>query len=655
MGKEKTLANINKHKHKNRGAARMQDTLANATSFDSRGVLNQRFQRFAYNKKTIGKKNFRAGYNELPRKNDPFVTLPLPTSQHGDWVTTKEPHVKPPLSSSTSLLHSGKKTASRLLVSPKQNKYTTASVQAACGPKSVQWRPQEKVVYSKARHLKDPTQREFSFIARSGSSNSKSAEGFTNLGNTCYINSGIQALLGLKPFVSDILRFVEKDSLSRSADGSITSVGPLTSAMQSILLRSKKHDSKTAMDSTAVKVAVEQHFPRFSGNAQHDVHEFVGCLLDQLDTETGTYSSTERDSIWDATSISNANFACEVLHTRTCLNNACAGATSSVEELFRSFSLDLQNSIQMNAAVPSSLQTNLHPPTIQSLLTSFFAIETVQYKCETCGHEKSTIHHRIKTLPRVVVLHLKRFDGITGDKINQSVQIRTNITLDFCCNSDETRPPPLLSISTEESAHSTTVLDAASSSAMPTATDDMSRASSAHLRRRLDFVSTKQREVSPPLHSLSDSSHRMFGMSEDEQLKLALQRSVEDAGAGGASITTSSGRVIYTIRDDDDIEEKHGLLYGCDDVDDTTPWRGDPPPVPRPSSENSYRLVSLVHHAGVSAQNGHYICDVWNLATNTWRCFNDSLVNEVDEKVVLGPNRRKNAYLLFYVHQHYIH
>eukprot|EP00041_Stephanoeca_diplocostata_P033634 m.1116579 g.1116579 ORF g.1116579 m.1116579 type:complete len:669 (-) comp24377_c1_seq8:1894-3900(-) len=664
METKKTINDIRKHRHKNRGAARMKDTLAKTQPFSPKALT----ERVAYNrnrnilrKSTIGRKNLNAatfGHNNATSSKREA----LPKSQHGDWVTAKQPkNTIPSVPHTTTFsapspvsIPARERTSSKIFTSPKHKNYTAASIQAVCGPKSVQWRPKAALSSQRYRPLKDAKQRELSFKSSNEFYSRKSSEGFTNLGNTCYVNSGIQALLAIKPFVSDIVRYVDADHESRAGDGGSAkkSIGPLTNALQSILQQTKKMNSSTAMDSSAVKKALEQHFPRFVGNAQHDVHEFIGCLLDQLDSESTSNASPGNDVRWDSSSIANETFACEVSHTRTCLNDVCSAADSSVNELFRTFSLDILRGSDSSLGLSASSTNQVHSPSIQSLLESFFASEEVEYKCETCSHQQSRIQHRLKTLPRVLVLHLKRFDSVTGDKIKQRVQVSKYLSLDFCCDS-KTRPPPHVTL-IDGHEDTSVIADATEGSAELASTEDTERGSATHLRRRLDFIPTEQQAMLQPRVSRADNSHPALGMTDEEQLQLALRRSMEDAGTGGSSTAaTSKIGVTHDIHSDDDAEceQIHPLFpHHAGAVDDTTPWR-DPPLSIRPSSENCYRLVSLVHHSGVSAQSGHYVCDVWNSATDTWKCFNDSLVSIVDESAVLGPDRRKNAYLLFYVHQ----
>jgi hypothetical protein len=63
-----------------------------------------------------------------------------------------------------------------------------------------------------------------------------------------------------------------------------------------------------------------------------------------------------------------------------------------------------------------------------------------------------------------------------------------------------------------------------------------------------------------------------------------------------------------------------------------------------------YQLASLIRHTGTHAGRGHYICDVRNVETDSWKCFNDTHVSDVAEKDLFGQARMRDAYVLFYVH-----
>ncbi|XP_023264555.1 inactive ubiquitin carboxyl-terminal hydrolase 50 [Seriola lalandi dorsalis] len=61
------------------------------------------------------------------------------------------------------------------------------------------------------------------------------------------------------------------------------------------------------------------------------------------------------------------------------------------------------------------------------------------------------------------------------------------------------------------------------------------------------------------------------------------------------------------------------------------------------TSYSSYRLYAVVNHAG-HLNMGHYTALCHNALTQTWHCFDDSVVREVQDSLVQSPN----AYLLLY-------
>jgi hypothetical protein len=63
-------------------------------------------------------------------------------------------------------------------------------------------------------------------------------------------------------------------------------------------------------------------------------------------------------------------------------------------------------------AVGGSSTSDLqHVPDLQALLANFFAPETLEKACEACGAASAqhSLTHAVRRLPRVLVVHLKRF------------------------------------------------------------------------------------------------------------------------------------------------------------------------------------------------------------------------------------------------------
>jgi ubiquitin carboxyl-terminal hydrolase 26/29/37 len=62
---------------------------------------------------------------------------------------------------------------------------------------------------------------------------------------------------------------------------------------------------------------------------------------------------------------------------------------------------------------------------------------------------------------------------------------------------------------------------------------------------------------------------------------------------------------------------------------------------------NSYRIIAIANHLGVSSNSGHYISDVYNLKTKAWSSYDDNKVETLTEEQVL-QKRARTGYIFFY-------
>ncbi|CAB1447159.1 unnamed protein product [Pleuronectes platessa] len=264
-------------------------------------------------------------------------------------------------------------------------------------------------------------------------------QGFSNLGNTCYMNAILQSLFSLPSFSNDMLR-------------------------QSIPWKEGAHQCITQ--------AFRSPHERFSGNMQNDAHEFLSQCLDQLkddvekmnkswtnDTSASSSSSGVCESGPEATSSSAktepgeevetsriytcpvaVNMEFEVQHTITC--KGC-GEVLNKREQFNDLSIDL----------PRRKKT-LPLRSIQDSLDLFFRMEEIEYSCEKCNGKTATVTHKFSKLPRVLILHLKRYSFNAqlslNSKLGQQVVIPRCLTLLSHCT-ESTRPPVSLGWSPQAS------------------------------------------------------------------------------------------------------------------------------------------------------------------------------------------------------------
>ncbi|XP_030875696.1 ubiquitin carboxyl-terminal hydrolase 37 [Leptonychotes weddellii] len=174
-----------------------------------------------------------------------------------------------------------------------------------------------------------------------------------------------------------------------------------------------------------------------------DAHEFLSQCLDQLKEDMEKLNKTwktepvpgeENSSDISATRVYTCpvitNLEFEVQHSIIC--KAC-GEIIPKREQFNDLSIDLPRR-----------KKPLPPRSIQDSLDLFFRAEELEYSCEKCGGKCALVRHKFNRLPRILILHLKRYSfNVTlslNNKIGQQVIIPRYLTLSSHCT-ENTKPP----------------------------------------------------------------------------------------------------------------------------------------------------------------------------------------------------------------------
>uniref|UniRef100_A0A672T450 Ubiquitin carboxyl-terminal hydrolase n=1 Tax=Sinocyclocheilus grahami TaxID=75366 RepID=A0A672T450_SINGR len=274
-------------------------------------------------------------------------------------------------------------------------------------------------------------------------------QGFSNLGNTCYMNAILQSLFSLPSFSNDLLK--------QGIPWKRVPVNALLRRFAHLLAKKDISPPEVKKDLLRrVKNAISSTAERFSGYMQNDAHEFLSQCLDQLkeDVEKINKSWKNEPSAWEEpqsarlaeevdtsriyTCPVTVNMEFEVQHTITC--KSC-GEVVTKREQFNDLSIDL----------PRRKKT-LSLRSIQDSLDLFFRMEEIEYSCEKCSGKAATVSHKFSRLPRVLILHLKRYSYNSqlslNSKLGQQVLIPKYLTLLSHCT-DATRPPLSLSWSAQ--------------------------------------------------------------------------------------------------------------------------------------------------------------------------------------------------------------
>ncbi|KAJ8247071.1 hypothetical protein GJAV_G00258430 [Gymnothorax javanicus] len=345
-------------------------------------------------------------------------------------------------------------------------------------------------------------------------------QGFSNLGNTCYMNAILQSLFSLRSFSSDLLK-----------QGSLCEKIPPNALFRRIInLLAKKDTCSVEVKRDLlrrVKSAISSSAERFSGYTQHDAHEFLGQCLDQLKEDVEKINRSLKRNAEDGSQVVRpgeradtsrihtcpvgANMEFEVEHTITC--KGC-GRVLRKRERFNDLSIDLPR-----RANP------LRVCSVQDSLDLFFKMEEIEYSCESCQGKSASVAHKFSKLPRVLILHLKRYSYNAtlslNSKLGQQVLIPKYLSLLAHCT-DSTRPPLCLGWSAQTTMKGTVKSD--SSISLDSDSEEEVTRKAASGRRRLCLEDEKMpvdRLAQPLDHSR---------ISDDEMLAAALEMSQHDSG-----------------------------------------------------------------------------------------------------------------------------
>nr|XP_045626090.1 CWF19-like protein 2 [Procambarus clarkii] len=283
---------------------------------------------------------------------------------------------------------------------------------------------------------------------------------------------------------------------------------------------------------------------------------------------------------------------------------------------------------------------------IQDSISSYMGSDERELKCEKCGHTQSSVVTSITSLPRVLIVQLKRYEYKPEqcESVKMSSRVRVNrwISLDSYMTSDGSGPshwqPQVGSCVTPRTPK------------QPTLTVR-------NLSSELNMCDGKKEEeqlpdlVSPakPFGSATASATE----NEDEELQEVMRRSMEDIGGVQEEDEIQQAiRLSLQEMGMSYIQENQGdsAEFQSDDVKPKTPNIKDNPG----SDRHTYRLISVISHFGLTTNTGHYVSDVYNCNEDNWFHYDDESVAKIPESVVCAEGRQKNGYIFFYMHQCFI-
>jgi len=257
--------------------------------------------------------------------------------------------------------------------------------------------------------------------------------GLVNFGNTCYCNSVLQALYFCRPFRERVLQY-KQQLKNNKKESLLTCLGDL---FYSIATQKKKVGT-IAPKKFIQRLRKENEL--FDNYMQQDAHEFLNYLLNTVadilqekpqyksnknaHSSQGSQENNKQESTWV-----HDIFQGTLTNETRCLN--CETVSSKDEDF-----LDLSVDVEQNTSISHCLKGFSNTETLCS---------EHKYYCEVCcSKQEAQKRMRVKKLPHIMALHLKRFKYV--EQLNRytklsyrvvfPLELRLFNTSDDACNPD---------------------------------------------------------------------------------------------------------------------------------------------------------------------------------------------------------------------------
>jgi len=252
--------------------------------------------------------------------------------------------------------------------------------------------------------------------------------GLRNLGNTCFMNAIIQCLSNTPELVD---YFLSGESYQNDINilTKFGSNGELAVELAEMLKQLWSSQFK-CISPKDFRSCISTHMPLFTGNEQQDAHEFFTMLMEKLHADLNRAPSISPAAalapnlethlavkkFWENHTLRNSSVISELfegLLLSTLICRAC-GTKSDTFETFTCLSLP----------IPSATRT-----TLIDCLRLFTEPEVMSgeamWDCTMCKSKREAVKHiQFCRLPRILVLHLKRFsyEGMWRQKLTTPVE-----------------------------------------------------------------------------------------------------------------------------------------------------------------------------------------------------------------------------------------
>ncbi|MEW5305168.1 MAG: hypothetical protein WDW36_007729 [Sanguina aurantia] len=433
--------------------------------------------------------------------------------------------------------------------------------------------------------------------------------GLFNQGNTCYMNCIMQCLAHTVPFGNLCQQNFHSHRCATRGQNCVLCT--VENNVNRLLRPSGPRDGSFTPEALYRQMLSLDR--GFEYGRQQDAHELLMCVLDTMEKDSKRALGPPSRSILE-----------DVFNGRTVSTVACpqCGAVSSTPEGFSSLSLELRVAGQEGRVVGSIIDG----------LTAFTDPETLDwgnlFLCEGCNsYVPARKQLTIQDDPNILIIHLKRFDGLNKKICDQ---IHFPATLDLAPFMHT--PPPVQHPHHAHPHQHTQQHPSPVSQSLPAS-------------RHTPVMAPPPRNPQP--HGPAPEPGKLDPVPFDIDDMLDGSRDLQ-IGKGRAASLLNGGRSLFA-------NHAGGSTNGSSHASGSGHANGAGSGNGSSSHANGvgggggaggpplYTLTGVAVHTGLKINSGHYYACVRGPA-GRWHCANDASMTHMQQEEVL----RKNAYLLFY-------